>query len=231
MNMRHFKIVIASLVLSCGSLSAATAQAQAQKEPAPKQQQQATNTPGTNQEPVGDEDFVDFSSQITPLCEVAKLIVPPPKGWINVPIQTGDATVQGCQMMLIINEALIGVLRVLSFDLSNPPPDMPAWQEHLIGVESVLIHPMGYRLKEPIWQRPELPIAGAGFSAASAIGVNATIEGNTNPQEAHFIVFENPTHKYLISLLTPAESVDEGVYYQRNTQGMATVMQTFRAAK
>ena len=158
-----------------------------------------------------DDEYVDFTDQMTPVCEVEKLEVAPPDGWINVPIQTEETIMRGCQMMLIVEEALIGILRVLSFDLNNPPADMPRWEEHLIGVESVLIHKMGYRLREPIWQRQDVPISGAGFGGAKAIGFSAHIEGNNNPHEAHFLVFENATHKYLISLLTPAQSVDNGI--------------------
>jgi len=176
------------------------------------------------------DEYVDFTEQMTPICEVEKLTVPPPGGWINVPIETNETTIRGCQMMLIVDEALIGILRILSFDLSNPPADMPPWEHHLIGVESVLIYEMGYRLGDPIWQRQEVPVAGQGFGGAKAIGLSANIEGNDNPQEAHFLVFENATHKYLITLLTPSESVDQGVHYKSNTQGMATVMRTFNSA-
>jgi len=177
-----------------------------------------------------DDEIVDFTDQMTPVCEVAKLRVVPPERWINVPIETGSEALRGCQMMLIIDQALIGVLRLLSFDLSNPPPDMPAWQEHLLGVEAVLIHEMGYRLDSPIWKKDEVPIKGQGFSNATAIGFSANIEGNVNPQEAHFLVFENASHKYLIDLLTPAESLDQGVHYEKNTKAMATVMQTLKRA-
>ena len=61
-----------------------------------------------------EEGYVDFSSQITPVCEVDYLKVAPPEGWINVPIDTGSDYLSGCQMMLIVNEELQGVLRVLS---------------------------------------------------------------------------------------------------------------------
>lgn len=177
-----------------------------------------------------DDEYVDFTELMTPVCEVDKLKVSPPDRWINVPIQTEETAMRGCQMMLIIDQALIGVLRVLSFDLSNPPADMPRWEEHVIGVESILIYEMDYRLHEPIWKRDEVPIAGAGFGGARAIGFSANIEGNDNPQEAHFLVFENTTHKYLISLLTPAKSVDGGTHYNMNTKGMAVVMQNFRGS-
>ena len=176
-------------------------------------------------------EIVDFSDQITPLCQVAKLSVAPPAGWINVPINTGAKDMQGCQMMLIIDLALIGVLRVLSFDLTMAPQGIPPWKEYVIGVESVSIKEMGYRIKEVIWRKAKVPITGQGFTSAEAFGFSTEIEGNGNPQEAHLLVFENSTHKYLISLLTPAESVDAGVHYQRNGQGMAKVMQTLKASK
>ena len=173
-------------------------------------------------------EIVDFTDQMTPVCELANLKAVPPARWINVPIETGEDKLQGCQMMLIIDQALIGVLRLLSFDLRNPPPDMPRWEEHVIGIEAVLIHEMGYRLNEPIWRKNDVPIAGQGFANATAFGFSATIEGNELPQEAHFLVFENSTHKYLIDLLTPAKSVDQGEHYDKNTQAMATVMRTLR---
>ncbi len=177
-----------------------------------------------------DDETIDFADQITPVCEVEKLKVSPPDGWINVPIQTEETIIRGCQMMLIVEKDLIGVLRVLSFDLSNPPADMPRWEEHLIGIESMLIYEMGYRLHKPIWQRQDVGISGAGFGGAKAIGFSANIEGNDKPQEAHFLVFENATHKYLISLLTPARPVDNGIHYKSNTQGMAAVIRNFRGS-
>ena len=176
-------------------------------------------------------EIVDFTDQMTPVCELANLKAVPPERWINVPIETGEEKLQGCQMMLIIDQALIGVLRLLSFDLSNPPPDMPRWEEHVIGIEAVLIHEMGYRLNEPIWRKNDVSITGQGFTNATAIGFSAKIEGNALPQEAHFLVFESPTHKYLIDLLTPAKSVDQGIHYTKNTQAMAAVMGTLRHTK
>ncbi len=46
------------------------------------------------------DDVVDFSDQITPVCEVRGLLARPPAGWFNVPIESGEAQVAGCQMML-----------------------------------------------------------------------------------------------------------------------------------
>jgi hypothetical protein len=178
-----------------------------------------------------EESVVDFSAQMTPVCEIARLRADPPEGWINVPIDTGIEQMAGCQMMLIVDEALFGILRVLSFDFSTAPPDLPPWPQHIMTIETVLIGEMGYKVIEPIWRRESVPINGQGFKNAQAMGFSVQIEGNDIAQEAHMLVFENETHKYLVSLMTPAKSVDNGEYYERNTSGMAAVMQSFKIQK
>ncbi len=174
------------------------------------------------------DEYLDFSDQVTPVCEIAEISAGPPDGWINVPVDTRADFVQGCQMMLILDEELIGILRLFSYDLSGQPDNAAIWPQHLVGVESVLIAEMGYLLGEVVWSRADVPITGAGFRNARAIGFSASVEGNPYPQEAHFLVFENARYKYLISLLTPGESVDKGAYYRQNTEGMKALMQALR---
>ena len=74
-----------------------------------------------------------------------------------------------------------------------------------------------------------MPIVGDGFRNARAIGLSARIEGNETPQEAHFLVFENDSRKFVISLLTPAEDVDEGAHYERNVSDFGTLIRSFKA--
>ncbi len=180
---------------------------------------------------VAEEDVIDFSTQMTPVCELAGLRGWPPEGWINVPINTGIEQLTGCQMMLIVDQTLIGVLRVLSFDWSNAPADLPPWPEHVMTVESILIAEMGYKIVEPIWHRETVPINGPGFGNGQAMGFALEIEGNSNPQESHMLVFDRGDFKYLINLLTPAKSVNDGQFYERNLSGMGNLMQSFKVSE
>lgn len=174
----------------------------------------------------GEDNFADFTGQTTPNCEFGELRATPPPSWINVPIQTGIEQLQGCQMMLIEDQALLGIIRVLAFDWSTAPDDLPPWPQHIMTVESVLIEQMGYTIIEPVWRRATVPVQGDGFGNGQAVGFSLTIQGNDLPQESQMLVFDRGTTKYLVDLLTPAKSVEQGSYYQMNTQAMGTVIQS-----
>lgn len=175
-----------------------------------------------------EQESVDFSDQMTAQCEVDGLVVEPPAGWINVPIDTGIDQLAGCQMMLVEDEILMGVLRILSFDWMDAPADLPPWQQHVMTVESMLIEAMGYQIVEPIWRRETVPISGPGFGNGRAMGFAVKIAGNDIPQESHMLVFDSGDIKYLVDLLTPAKSVNEGVYYSKNLLAMKAIMQGFK---
>jgi hypothetical protein len=177
-----------------------------------------------------DEDVIDFSDKITPVCEVVGLSVEPPPGWFNVPIESADEAVSGCQMMRTgEQDELLGILRLLSVHLPEPDEeDLPPWYDMLLALENQMIANMGYVVGEVLWSRPDVPISGSGFENARAVGLASSIEGSDVPQEAHFLVFENGSQKFIITLLTPAKSVAEGVYYQRNTDDFGILIRSLR---
>lgn len=171
---------------------------------------------------------LDFSDRATPVCEVAGLRVMPPDGWFNVPIESEEAAIQGCQMMRARagDDALVGIARVLSVQFTEIPKD-PPWWELVVGMEARNINRMGYTLNDVIWSRDEVPIQGPHFTGAKAVGFSASIEDNTAEQEAHFLVFEQGNTKYISTLLTPAATVEEGVYFDRNTADFGSMIRAF----
>lgn len=173
-----------------------------------------------------DDGVIDFSDQITPTCEVVGLTATPPEGWFSVPIDSGDEPISGCQMMRVGDQdELLGILRLLSAQLEETE-DSPPWYAVMIAVEQSIIAEMGYVLGEVLWSRTDVPVSGSGFANARAVGLAASIEGNDIPQEVHFLVFENGPQKYIITLLTPAESVDGGVVYQRNSDDFGVLIRS-----
>lgn len=177
-----------------------------------------------------DKDIIDFSKRITPVCEVVGLSVKPPKGWFNVPIESADEAISGCQMMRTDrNDQLVGILRLLSIYLpGSDGPDSPEWYDVLLSAETRMISTMGYVLEEVIWRRLDVPISGSGFENARAIGFASSVEGSEVPQEVQFLVFENGPQKYVITLLTPGRSVDGGSYYNRNAGDYSTVIRSLK---
>lgn len=173
-------------------------------------------------------DTLDFTDKITPVCEIAGLNARPPAGWFNVPIESGDEAVRGCQMMRARegDEALVGIARVLSVQFPNASKD-PPWWATLITLETSNIERMGISLGKVLWSREDVPIQGQGFSNARAIGLESRIEGNDTPQEAHFLVFEKGPTKYIVTLLTPAKEVEDGVYYKRNASDFGVLIRSF----
>lgn len=171
---------------------------------------------------------VDFSDKMTPVCEVVGLNARPPEGWFNVPIESGDEAVRGCQMMRARegDDALVGIARVLSIQLPDATED-PPWWAVVIGFETEAIAVMGYSLGEVLWSRENVAIQGAGFSNARAVGLESRIEGNDTPQEAHFLVFEKGATKYVVTLLSPARSVDGGEHYNRNVADFGLLIRGF----
>ncbi|MFC1719792.1 hypothetical protein ACFL00_01460 [Pseudomonadota bacterium] len=175
---------------------------------------------------IADEDFIDFSDKTTATCVVKGLTAKPPPGWFNVPIESEDDALTGCQMMRTgREEELLGILRVLSVQLEQDE-DSPPWYAVMLALEQQILAQMGYTLGDVLWRKDNVPISGEGFENARALGLAASIEGNDVPQEAHFLVFEHGSQKFLITLLTPARDVDEGTYYQRNTDDFGVLIRT-----
>jgi len=178
-----------------------------------------------------EDKVVDFSDQMTSVCEVSGLYSPPPPGWFNVPIDTGDARAMGCQMMRTEgNDVLVGILRLLSVKLPDTE-DGPPWGMVMIEIERRNIAVMGYSIGEVLWSRETVPISGPGFMNARAVGFKALIEGDDIPQEAQFLVFEKEKEKYIVTLLTPGRKVDEGIYYKRNTDDFGVLIRSLKVPR
>ena len=174
-----------------------------------------------------DDETVDFSDQMTATCELIGLVASPPADWFNVPTES-EARFRGCQMMRTNEqEELVGLMRLLSLQL---PPELSddEWSKRLIDFETEWLAGMGIQLGETMWKRDDVPIAGQGFEGARAIGYASRIEGNEVPQEVHFLVFAGASSKYLISLSTPARTVEGGVHYQRNTSDFGVLISTLK---
>ena len=174
------------------------------------------------------DEVTDFSDLITPICEVSGLNAYPPEGWFNVPIESDDAILRGCQMMRTgEGHALVGVVRMLSVELPVKE-DTPPWQDVMISIEHENIGQMGYVVDEVMWVRDTVPIEGQGFANAVGIGFSARIEGSDIPQEAQFLLFEKDQTKYVVTLLTPGRDVDSGEYYERNNSDFGQIIRTMR---
>ena len=102
------------------------------------------------------------------------------------------------------------------------------WFPALLDLEIGRLGEMGISLGETLFTRDGVPITGSGFDPGKAVGLAATIEGNSTPQEVHFLGFGGPSAKYLLTLSTPGREVDAGVYYQRNTADFGVLLQTFQ---
>jgi hypothetical protein len=179
---------------------------------------------------LADGDVIDFSDRMTPVCEVVGLSVRPPKGWFNVPIESAEKAISGCQMMRTgKQDELLGIIRVLSVYLPQTETEnQPRWYDVLLAVETQMISTMGYVLKDVIWTRLDVPISGSGFENARAIGLAAALQESEVPQETHFLAFENGPQKYVITLLTPAQSVGAGVFYKRNASDYGVVIRSLK---
>jgi hypothetical protein len=172
-----------------------------------------------------DEDLRELA---TKECRADGIAVSPPTPWYSVPIESGDLRVAGCQMIWEKGEQYMGIMRLVSLDTRELPNDAPKWENILIAFESQVIEQMNFSLGEPIWKRSKVPVHGEGFSNGKAIGFSVSLEGVTHQNEVHFLVFEGPSRKYAISLITPTESASPEIY-KSNTEAMASVMRALRA--
>jgi hypothetical protein len=174
------------------------------------------------------EETVDFSDQITPTCELIGLVGQPPAGWFNVPIESPGPNLLGCQMMRAgENEELVGIMRLLSLVVPDGTPE-EEWFPAILELEVTWLGEMGITLGETLFARENVPSRGPGFAPGQAIGLAATIEGISTPQEVHFLGFGGPRAKYLLTLATPGREVDGGAHYQRNIGDFGVLLRTFQ---
>jgi hypothetical protein len=169
----------------------------------------------------------DLSSKATPVCLLPKLSVKPPAPWYSVPIVDDDKRISGCQMIWEEGDQYMGIMRLVSFDFQDRPDDEANWENFVIGFEALVLESMNFKLGEVLWQRDPVPVSGEGFDGGKAIAIEARLEGVDHTNEAHFMLFEGTSHKYVISVLTPSKAVDQDVY-DANTGAMGEVMRTLQ---
>ena len=176
-----------------------------------------------------DEEVVDFRDQMTPTCELIGLIGYPPEGWFKVPIEIPAPDLAGCQMMRAgESDELLGIMRLLSVVVPEGTAK-DKWLAGVLGLEAQWLQEMGITLGDPLFRRDDVPISGLGdFENGTGLGLAATIEGNDIPQEVHFLGFNSPSVQYLLTLSTPDRAVEDGVYYQRNTDDFGVLIRTFQ---
>ncbi len=169
----------------------------------------------------------NLAALATPRCEIPGLAVVPPKPWYSVPVDSAEEGIEGCQMIWEEGEQYMGILRLMSFDLSDRPKQQADWESFVIGFEAVVLERMGFKLGKPTWKRDSVPVSGEGFGNGKAAGFLASLEGGTTENEVHFMLFESASHKYVISGIMPSREASPGVY-KANTDAMGTVMRTLQ---
>lgn len=172
----------------------------------------------------------DYTGLTTPVCEVQGLYVKPPTGWINVPVDTAEQPLRGCQMMLIEEETYLGIIRIFSHDIGKPGEGKSEqWEAYLVEFETLLLADMGFKRGDVLWKKDSMPVSGEGFYGGKAIGFGISIENFDVPWEVHFVIFQSDHQHYLISLVSPSESAsDGGSLYRENSAAMGFVMRTLQ---
>ncbi len=178
-----------------------------------------------------DEEIVDFSDQLVPVCNVLGLLAAPPADWFAVPMEGLPEQLAGCQMMRTgPAEELVGIIRVSASQVLDGTPGTDSRQRHIL-FEIEVLRNMGIvlDLEEPLWSRDSVPLAdvgAAGFSdAAQALGYRAVIVDTRTPQEVHLLTFHGPSTQYALVLITPPRFMEEEIY-QRNTTDFGRVLGT-----
>lgn len=176
------------------------------------------------------QDVADLVSRAKPVCEMASLVARPADGWHSVPFEAPPTGHRGCQM-LRVNDAdqLVGILRVRS---ATAPTDAFTEEGYarLLANEVSAVEAMGVVFDEtPLWVRNEVPVTGAGFREGRAVGFPARIESSGLAQEVHFLVFRADKAKYIFSLVTPAQAVEQAEY-DRNVRDFGIVIRTLQPA-
>jgi hypothetical protein len=177
-----------------------------------------------------DREVERLKRSATATCAVAGLVATPPAGWINVPFEAPPAGHLGCLMMRF-NEAdqSLGILRIRS--ASEPAREFTDdAYDRLLANEITAMSAMEIVVDVeggPLWTRDKVAITGAGFRDGRAVGLRARIKGNDVAQEAHLMVFRSDTSKFLVSLVTPTQAYDNGLY-QGNTRAMGVLIRTLQ---
>ena len=169
----------------------------------------------------------DLCDLATASCEVPGLSVVPPKPWYSVPIESEEPGIEGCQMLWEEGDQYMGIMRLVSFDFRERELEGVKWENAVLAFESMVMSEMNFTLGEQLWKRESIPISGEGFANAKAIGLAAGLDGVSHANEAHFVLFENATYKYVMSLITPSRAASPEVY-QSNTGAIGAVMQTLQ---
>ena len=169
----------------------------------------------------------NLSEMATAVCELPHLAVAPPSPWYSVPVESNEQLGAGCQMIWEEGNQYMGIMRLVAFETKTIPADQPSWEQAVIGFEVAVMKRMGIVVGDPIWSRDSLPISGEGFENAKAVGMKANLEGLDQQNEVHFLLFENASHKYVFSSLTPSQSVSPDIY-AANTGAMSTIMRTLQ---
>lgn len=182
----------------------------------------------TSQSGVAGEE--DLKPLATSRCEFGALTVVPVDPWYSVPIDSEEPGIEGCQMIWEEGDQYMGFIRLVAFDNSLFADPEVKWEDHLVAFEASIMDSMNIRLGEMLWQNRSLPISGEGFHNAKAMALEARLAGVDHANEAHFVLFESDGHKYVISNLTPAESVSPDVY-AANTGAMGRLMRALQPRK
>jgi hypothetical protein len=177
-----------------------------------------------------DNEVERLKRSATATCAIAGLIATPPAGWINVPFEAPPAGQLGCLMLRYNEQAqLLGVLRIRS--ASEPAAEFTdEAYDRLLANEITAIVAMDIVVDlegGPLWRRDKVPVSGAGFRDGRAVGLRARIKDNDVAQEAHLMVFRSDSSKYLVSLVTPAQTHDKALY-QANTGAMGALVRTLK---
>ncbi|MEM1081469.1 MAG: hypothetical protein AAGH65_07790 [Pseudomonadota bacterium] len=169
----------------------------------------------------------DLKALATAKCEFGALTVLPPTPWYSVPIDAAEPGIDGCQMIWEVDDQYMGIIRLVAFETRMIDDlDVP-WERFVVLFEATILSEMNIELGEVLWRNDAVPIQGEGFSNARAVALAARVPGVEHANEAHFLLFESEAYKYVLSNMTPAESVSPDVYTS-NTGAMGTLMRTLQ---
>lgn len=163
----------------------------------------------------------------TETCVLPGISVVPVAPWYSVPIEAGDAIVKGCQMIWEDKEQYMGIIRLMSFDLRQRSDELANWENVAISFEVRVLEDMNFSLGNRLWRRESLPVPGEVIRNAKAIAFGLKLNGVAHANEVHFILFEDSSYKYVLSLLTPSNEASADVY-TKNAAAIGKIMSTIK---